>query len=180
MLRLFVGLDLPQDVRQQLALLGRGLPGARWLDPATYHVTLAFVGEIDEGMAEDLDRELATVRGKSFDLKIGGVGSFDSGGRLRALWAGVELSETLAVLQGRVASACQRAGIELEKRKFKPHVSLARFREPPPRNRLGDWLETHALLSIPAFPVRAFVLFESHLGGEGAHYEPLASYPLLG
>jgi 2'-5' RNA ligase len=176
MLRLFVGIDLPELARNRLALLAAGLPGARWLAPETYHVTLAFIGEIDEAGAELLHQELTGVSAHPFDLEIAGVGSFETKGKLRALWAGITPSEPLALLQRRVAAATQRAGIEIEARKFKPHITLARFRDTPPKARLGDWLSTHALLRLDPVPVREFVLFESHLGGEGAHYEAVARY----
>lgn len=178
MLRLFVGIDLPLSVRQSLALLAAGLPGARWLAPETYHVTLAFIGDLDEGAAEQLHEELTTVRGKAFALEINGVGSFESKGKLRALWAGVVLSEPLAILQGRVVSACVRAGVAVEKRKFKPHVTLARFSEQPSKAKLGDWLAAHSLKRLEPSAVTSFVLFQSHLGREGAHYEALERYPL--
>lgn len=178
MLRLFVGLDLPLSVRQNLALLAAGLPGARWLAAETYHVTLSFIGEVDEGSAEQVHEELSVVRGKDFLLELSGVGSFESKGRLRALWAGVVLSEPLAILQGRVAAACVRAGVEIEKRKFKPHVTLARFGEQPSKAKLGDWLAVHSLLRLQPLAVTSFVLFQSHLGGQGAQYEVLARYKL--
>ncbi|MDK9719725.1 MAG: RNA 2',3'-cyclic phosphodiesterase [Rhodospirillales bacterium] len=178
MLRLFVGIDLPSSARESLSLLAAGLPGARWLAPETYHVTLAFIGDLDEGAAEELHEELSTVRGKDFLLELSGVGSFESKGKLRALWAGVVLSEPLAILQGRVAAACVRAGVKIEKRKFKPHVTLARFSEQPSKAKLGDWLAAHSLMRLQPLAVTSFVLFQSHLGREGAHYEALERYAL--
>ncbi|MBF0169366.1 MAG: RNA 2',3'-cyclic phosphodiesterase [Alphaproteobacteria bacterium] len=179
MLRLFVGLDLAPTARERLAVLASGLQGARWVDPASYHVTLAFIGELDAAAAQNLDRELSLVKAASFDLEISGVGSFETKGKLRAIWAGVTLSKPLELLQGRVAAACARAEINLEARKFKPHVSLARFKEQPSKDRLGDWLMSNGLLRLPPWPVQDFVLFRSHLGGTGPHYEVLARYTCL-
>ncbi|CAA6604645.1 2'-5' RNA ligase [Rhodospirillaceae bacterium LM-1] len=178
MLRLFVGLDLPENVRARLSLLAAGLPGARWLAPETHHVTLAFIGETDAAQAELLDRELSRVVARQFMLEIAGVGSFESRGKLRALWAGVVPSESLLLLQGRVAGACVRAGLDIDDRKFKPHVSLARFREQPSKNKLGDWLSANGLLRLEPVKVDSFALFQSHLGHEGAHYEILRRYPI--
>lgn len=178
MLRLFVGIELPGTFRERLSVLAAGLPGARWMAPETYHVTLVFLGELDEGAAEQVHDELSIVRGKAFPLEISGVGSFESKGRLRALWAGVELSEPLAVLQGRVAAACVRAGVDIEKRKFKPHITLARFSEQPSKAKLGEWLANHSLLRLQPLAVTTFVLFQSHLGREGAQYEVLERYML--
>lgn len=176
MLRLFVGIDLPFPIRERLSLLAAGLPGARWLAPESYHVTLAFIGEVNEAKAESLHEELCVVAGKPFALEINGVGSFESKGKLRALWAGVALSEPLTILQGRIAGACDRAGVDIEKRKFKPHVTLARFSEQPPRAKLGDWLAANSLFRLEPLAVTSFVLFQSRLGREGAHYEALERY----
>jgi 2'-5' RNA ligase len=176
MLRLFTAIELPLAAKTRLSLLASGLQGARWLSSDNYHLTLAFVGEVDEGEALQLHQELAGVKAKPFLLRIKGVGSFETKGKLRTLWAGVEACEALTVLQGRVAGACQRAGVRIEARKFKPHISLARFSAQPSTARLGDWLAGNALLSLEPIEVRAFTLFRSHLGGEGAHYEALERY----
>ncbi|TAN49077.1 MAG: RNA 2',3'-cyclic phosphodiesterase [Rhodospirillales bacterium] len=178
MLRLFVAIDLPEAAKTRLSLLASGLPGARWVEPKNHHVTLAFAGEVDEAVAGHLDQELAEIKGAPFPLEIAGVGSFESKGKLKSLWADVKLSEPLSILQGRVAGACARAGIVLESRKFKPHVSLARFKDQPSKGKLGDWLMQNGLLRLEPLNVREFVLFQSHLGGSGPHYEALVRYPL--
>ncbi len=178
MLRLFVGLDLPDNLRAHLSLLAAGLPGARWLEPETYHVTLAFIGEMDEAQAELLDQELSRVAARPLMLEIASVGCFGSRGKLRALWAGVVPSENLLLLQGRVAGACARAGLDIDGRKFKPHISLARFREQPSKSKLGDWLSANGLLRLEPIKVDSFSLFQSHLGHEGAHYEILRRYSI--
>ena len=177
MYRLFVGIALPEDVRSDLAALCAGLPGARWVDEDNLHLTLRFIGEVGRDDAEDIHDALERVRGAPFDLMISGLGCFETGRKVRALWAGVVREEQLFRLQERVESALVRAGVEPERRKFKAHVTLARFRNGG-SPRLGGFLQAHNAFSTRPFRVETFTLFRSFLGREGAHYEALADYPL--
>lgn len=176
-MRLFVGLDLPEDLCATLSGLRDGINGARWVAPANYHITLRFIGEADRHQAADLDDALADIHVPEFDLAMGGVGSFASRGRLRAIWAGLDASPALAHLHDKVERASVRAGFAEEQRKFKPHVTLARFKGTP-EFAASRFLEDHAGFSSRSFSVSRFVLFESTLGGEGAHYTPICTYPL--
>jgi len=176
-MRLFVGLDLPEDLRLTLAGLRAGINGARWMAPGNFHITLRFIGEADRHQAADLDDALADIDAPAFDLAFGGVGSFASRGRLRAIWAGLESSGALAHLHDKVERAAIRAGFAVEQRKFKPHVTLARLKGTP-EVAAQRFLEDHAGFTTRPFTVDRFVLFESTLGGEGAHYTPVCRYPL--
>ena len=91
MLRLFVGFGLPPELKLRLSLLSSGVPGARWVDPGNYHVTLRFIGEVDEGMASDIDAALAQIRAPRFALELAGVGQWG----MRSLWVGVERNPAL-------------------------------------------------------------------------------------
>jgi len=175
--RLFVGVNLPDEIRHRLAALSAGVNGAKWVAPENFHITLRFIGEVDRHQAADLDGALADIRAPAFDLALREVGKFGSRGRLRALWAGLESSGALVHLHDKVERASVRAGIEPEQRKFKPHVTLARFKRTPDHAAAG-FLEDHAGLASDDFFVDQFVLFESTLGNQGAHYTPLRSYPL--
>ena len=93
------------------------------------------------------------------------------------LWAGVDDEPALVRLRDDVEKALVRSGLEPERRKFKPHVSLARFNKQP-GNKLGPYLEANGTFSAGPFPVTAFVLMRSYLGREGAQYEVMADYPL--
>ena len=84
-MRLFVALDLPWELRQRLAALsGGGIPGARWVPPENYHLTLRFIGETPGHRAEEIDIALATLRARGFSLTLAGVGTFAKGGRSTA------------------------------------------------------------------------------------------------
>ena len=126
MIRLFVGLELPEDVRHALAGLCGGVPGADWVAPESMHLTLRFIGDVTEADAEDAHDALMRVRAPGFDLSLHGVGHFSTGDELRALWAGVDRSEPLAQLRRNVDSALVRMGFPPEERRWRPHVTLAR------------------------------------------------------
>lgn len=173
MLRLFVGIALPPESKLALSQLAIGLPGARWVDPGNYHLTLRFVGEVDEGMASDLDAHLAGIRARRFALTLAGIGSFNA----RNLFAGVERNADLVHLQDKVESAVARSGIEPESRRFAPHVTLARLKGKPDA-KLGRYLAEHALFRAAPFDVGQFQLVASYLTKSGSIYEDQAEYAL--
>lgn len=178
MLRLFVGLDLPDSVRDRLSFVQGGVPDARWLRPETLHLTLRFVGEVDGGTAADLDAALGQVRATAFELWLDGAGSFGPAKRPHSLHVLAARSEPLQALHDRVDRAVVKAGLSPDDRKFLPHVTVARLKGAP-RVRVARWLESQAALRVGPIAVDAFTLFRSHLGREGADYEPLGIYPLM-
>ncbi len=179
MLRLFVALNLTAEIRQRLAGLAGGVPGARWTEPENLHMTLRFIGEVPEDQAMDIDAALAEVRAPAFALTLDGVGVFGSGRRARILWAGVERGAALAHLQAKVESALVRCGLPAEERKFSPHITLARLKDAP-ADRIGRFLSDRALFRAGPMPVGHVTLYRSHPGNGGAVYEPLREYPLDG
>ncbi len=176
-MRLFIAIALPEPVRDALSAPRSGLPGARWVAPEALHLTLRFMGEVDAAEAEDIDAALAAIHAPAFDLAISGIGSFQSRRRVRSLWVGLDRSEPLARLQGKVESAVVRAGFEPERRKFKPHITLARLKGTPV-GHVGAYMETHGTIAVAPFTVTAFSLIRSFLNRGGPHYETLAEYPL--
>lgn len=176
-MRLFVALDLPWELKQALARLAGGLPGARWVPAENYHLTLRFIGEVPPHRAEDLDLALAALRGRGFRLTLAGVGTFAKAGREVALWVGVERSPQLEHLQAKVETALQRAGLPAEKRRFQPHVTLARL-DNAPLDRLAAWVQAHNLFRAEPLEVGHFTLFSSQLGKEASVYSPEVEYEL--
>jgi len=173
MLRLFVGIELPPALKLQLSLLAAGLPGAKWVDPGNYHLTLRFIGETDEGEAADIHDALAKIRAPRFALSLATVGHFG----LRQLWVGVERSPALAHLHELVDKAVSRLGHESEERRYTPHVTLARLRGTSP-GKLQQYIGAHALFRADPFPVEHFDLIASYLTKSGAIYEDQANYAL--
>jgi RNA 2',3'-cyclic 3'-phosphodiesterase len=176
-MRLFVGLDLPWEVRERLALLGGGIPGARWVPSDNYHITLRFIGEVSSPQAEEIDHALATLRARSFAMTLAGVGTFDKAGRPVALYASVERSAQLEHLHGKIETACQRAGLPAERRRFTPHVTLARL-DNAAHAKLAAFVQAHNLFRTEPVPVGHFTLFSSQLGKEASVYTPEVEYPL--
>ncbi len=171
MRRLFVALAMPDAVRARLSEMLCGIPGARWVNPENLHLTLRFIGEVDGGAAEEIADSLSRLQAPAFDLTLEGLGHFESRGRLRALWVGVRPEPALTALQRKVENAVVAAGLPPESRKFKPHVTLARF-SGTPLIEAGRYVEANAAIRLAPFPVTEVVLFESRLGRGGPAYFP--------
>ena len=178
MLRLFVGIEFPPELRLRLSLLQSGIAAARWVDPGNFHLTLRFIGEIDEGTAADVDEALLRLKARPFSVQLAGVGVF-GGDKLRTLWVGVEREERLATLQSKIEQALIRVGLPPEPRRFAPHVTLARLRDPRPRE-LQEFLSAHATFRAEPLRVERFSLIASYPTKAGSVYEDQADYPLHG
>src|SRR3954464_11814347 len=174
--RLFTGLEIPSDVRQSLSILRGGLPGARWIDPENYHVTLRFIGEVDDVVAHEVSSLLGRVRREPFELRVEDLKSF-GGRKPRAVVATLGPAQALMELQAEHERLMQRVGLEPEGRKYTPHVSLARLRDVSSRDGAED-LSTRALIRPPPFRVSRFVLFSSRTSVGGGPYVIEAAYPL--
>jgi len=175
MIRLFVGLDLPPDLAERLSQLAAGLPGARRIEPENLHLTLRFIGEIDEAAAAELDLALTRLHAAPFRLSLAGLGLFGDRRHAHTLWRGLAPSPALRQLANRIEATATRLGLPGEARRFAPHITLARLRATPPE-RLQ-----RALAAAPppeTLAVEAFTLFQSHLSPHGAQYQRLVSYPL--
>jgi 2'-5' RNA ligase len=179
MYRLFVSIELPDDVKHALARLSGDVPGARWLEHDEMHLTVRFIGEVDGLVYDDVLAALDDVRVAPFELALRGVGHFPPRGEPRILWAGLERSDALRVLHDRIESALVRAGVEAEHRKFSPHVTLARLRNTPSR-AVGSFIAMNGLFRTDPFAVREFHLFSSSLGAKRAVHRCEASYALDG
>ncbi|MEW5797080.1 MAG: RNA 2',3'-cyclic phosphodiesterase [Candidatus Zixiibacteriota bacterium] len=177
MYRLFVAIDLPDQIKQGLTEICNGLPGAKWVDQSQMHITLKFIGEVDGAVFRDAREALATIRLEPFEITIKGTGYFPPRGDPQVLWAGVDGNDRLKQLRNKVETTLVRAGLEHEKRKFAPHVGLAKIRETPP-GRLATYLSQYGLFRLPSFEVREFCLFSSFLSSERAIHQIEETYPL--
>jgi 2'-5' RNA ligase len=173
--RLFVAIRPPETVREQLLDLMEGMPGMRWQDDGQLHLTLRFIGEVERPVAEDLTAALQHIRFDRFPIALEGVGKFERH-RNGALWAGVHPKEQLKALNAKIERACQSAGLEPERRAYHPHITLARWKGRA--ERLDAYLERNSGLTSDPWEAQEFILYESHLGHEGAHYEAIERFPL--
>ena len=170
---------MPSEVADALDRLGHGLPEARWTDLEDLHLTIRFVGEVDHNVFYEIGELLMDVSLPPFDLELAGIGQFPPRGALRQLWIGVAPNEALERLKRRVDRCVGEAGVPRERRKFVPHVTLARFRQPPLEHRLARYLVRHSLVRLPAFPVSAFGLYSSTLRADGAEHVLEAEYDFV-
>ena len=178
MYRLFVAIDLPEEVKRGVAGITGNLPGARWVPGNQLHLTLRFIGEADEALFQAIKTILTGVRGASFSLALKGVGHFPPGKYPRVLWVGMEQSGPLLELQHAVESALAAAGIAPDERRFSPHITLARLKETPAA-AVAACEERFGAFRAEPFPVEEFHLYSSTLTREGAIHTREASYPLM-
>jgi 2'-5' RNA ligase len=175
--RLFTALEIPPAVGQSLSMLRGGLPGARWIDPDNYHLTLRFIGDIDDAMAREIAFLLGNVRRTEFSLHLEGLQSF-GGRRPRAVVATAAQPQQLYELQAEHERLMQRVGLEPEGRKYTPHVTLARLRDSSSR-QVADYLAVRHPYRSMSFRVSRFVLYSSRASVGGGPYVVEAAYPLV-
>lgn len=176
-MRMFVAVPLPEELREQIALMQAGLENVRWVAPENLHLTLRFLGDLDGAEAADLDAALAGIAAPCFEIALGGITTFGNGRKVNALAIGVEAPEPLVRLQAKVEKAVQRAGQPAEGRKFRPHVTLARFKGAP-GPKLGVFLQRYGLFRSDPVAVDRFQLLSSKLTPNGPIYRIEAEYPL--
>lgn len=178
MIRLFTALEIPDEAAERLARFQRGLDGARWIERPDFHITLRFMGDVPEDVADDIDEALSEIPMVPFDVEIEGLGEF-GGKRPHTLYAGVKLSEPLRVLQGRHESAMRRVGLKPETRNFTPHVTIARLN----RVETGaaySFIRANSPFAAPPFTVEHFTLFSARASTGGGPYVPEKRYPDFG
>jgi 2'-5' RNA ligase len=174
--RIFTGLEVPLDIARHLSMLRGGLPGARWIDPENYHVTLRFIGDVDDVVAHEVASMLGRVRRTTFELRFDQLSSF-GGRRPRALVATLAQTQALMELQAEHERLMQRVGLDAEGRKYTPHVTLARLRDSS-SHQVAEYLSERALFGTPSFKISRFVLFSSRASVGGGPYIVEAAYPL--
>jgi 2'-5' RNA ligase len=176
-IRLFVAIEFPEELRRRLAMIATGPREARWVPEENFHLTVRFIGEVNEDAMHEIVPALGEVLSEPFELTLAGAGHFESGGRVRTLWVGVEKNPSLVALRDRIESALVRAGLSPERRKFAPHITIARFNNGSP-STAHAWLAANSMFRAMPFPVEEFVLFSSVKGRNGSIYRVEAAFPL--
>ncbi len=174
MMRLFTGLELPSDIALDLNFMQGGIAGARWIDRESFHITLRFIGDIDHALGRDVALALDEADIRPFSIAIKGIDVF-GGNKPHAIIALIEENTELRRLQAAQERICQSLGLEPEGRKYIPHVTLARLRDPDPR-ALRSFIESHALYRSRPFEVERFVLFSSKPSRGGGPYAVEEAY----
>ena len=174
--RLFTGLELPEAVVRQLALMRGGVVGARWLEPDDFHITLRFIGDVDGAVARDIAETLDDTRRPKFPVRFEGLSWF-GGDKPRAIVAKVKPEPALMDLQAEQERRLRRIGLEPETRKYTAHVTLAYLRGVGQAS-VANYLAARGALFANSFTAERFVLYSAREGSGGGPYVVEAAYPL--
>ncbi len=177
MIRLFTAIQIPASIKRQLLGLVWPIKGARWQSFEQLHITTNFIGDVDNSLLPAIKKVLNAVNLEAFELALSGVDYFGSKRQPRVLYVEVKSSPGLLQLHKIIDNALLETGIEIENRKFKPHVTLARLKHTS-FHAVGEFLESESLFKTEKFLVDEFHLFSSRLSHEGSRYFIEASYPL--
>ncbi|HEX2020592.1 MAG TPA: RNA 2',3'-cyclic phosphodiesterase [Aurantimonas sp.] len=174
--RLFTALEIPQALAFPLSLLRGGLPSARWIDPENYHLTLRFIGDVEARLADEIVAALDRVERPGFSIALRGIAAFGNK-KPRSIHAEVESSPELSDLQGEIDRICRRLGLPADQRKFMPHVTLARLRQPKPED-VARFLARNGGFRTPPIRVARFGLFSARDSVGGGPYLLEEAFPL--
>jgi RNA 2',3'-cyclic 3'-phosphodiesterase len=194
-MRLFVALDIDDDIRERISRFVEGIrtfaPDVRWARPESLHVTLKFIGERSEHEVEGIKRALDAVGGESLQLNFRGYGFFPGARAARVFWIGIEAGPQLGSLAAHVDGKLAALNIPKEEHAFAPHLTLARGKggSGAPRKRSSDSVDgkfsrlQQKLAALPApefgtMAVRKFFLYQSQLSSGGSKYTKLAGFKL--
>lgn len=170
MARLFTAIPIPEDIKEKISANYGPLSSGRWVPEKNLHLTLVFIGDYPDEYLEELKRVLLEIVFPSFNLRIKGCGTFKSG----LLWLGIEKNSELQQLQKRLTLTLQELGVDCEKRKFTPHITIA-------RSKKGHFEPYNIVLESfrsREFRVDHFNLYLSELKPTGAEYSLLDKYPV--
>lgn len=178
-MRLFIAIDLPGEVKRSLGELQDPGLDLRWTSAETMHLTLRFVGEVEEPQKSRIARRLSEIDQPAFTLKIAGTGYFPRGKRPKVIWAGIGENKRLMQLQEKIEQACRAADLKPDLRDFHPHITLGRVAGVSGKE-VRSFINRSKKLRIDGIPVRDFTLYESRLKPDGAVHTPLERYALDG
>jgi RNA 2',3'-cyclic 3'-phosphodiesterase len=181
-MRLFIGLDPREDVRERLERLLmhlRACAHLKWSPVYNLHVTLKFIGEWPEDKLPQLEAALRSVSPRApIPADVKGLGWFPNPHHPRVFWVGVQASDTLAALVKDIEAALAPLGMAKEDRPFNAHLTLARLKEPAPLQALRDAIAQLESVDYGSFLVDRFYLYRSQPGSAGSIYTKLSEYPL--
>jgi len=176
--RLFVAIDLPDDLKNALGKLTSGIDGAKCVKREQMHLTLRFIGDVDDSGLESIQSALQTIQSSTFEMHLEGVGQFPPKGKPRVLWVGLKSPPALNTLQRQINTSITALRLPPEDHPFSPHITLARFKSPPHPESVRQFFARHAAFKTEPFPVQSFILFSSILAPQGPTYRKEGVYPL--
>ncbi len=179
-IRTFISVVLSDEIKGKLGEVIESLretdAGVRYVKPENAHLTLRFLGYVNESKVEDIKIALGTaLQGiKPFDVSFLGIGAFPNVNVPKVVWAGIrEGRETLHEIRDRLEENLSKIGIEKERRQYHSHLTVGRVKSERGRDKLVSWLKSNAELEIGSMKVSEIILMESMLKKEGPEYFPL-------
>jgi RNA 2',3'-cyclic 3'-phosphodiesterase len=180
-MRLFIAIDLPEEVKDQIETLRADIPGATWVKRHAFHLTLRFLGDdINPNRLNTIQQALSSVKTQPFEIAMQGVGRFPPPGRqaARVLWVGTTTQPILMNLHRQMERAIGAIGFPPDDHAFSPHITIARLRTPKPSPEVDAFLAENAEFKSAPIQVEQFVLYSSLLRPEGPLYNPESVFPL--
>lgn len=174
-LRLFFGLEIPESVKQRLLSIQRPIIGARWQRADQLHLTLAFLGNLEAHQLPGVRQAARNLPVNPFDLTVSGIGCFGDPDHPKSLWAGVQPVEELTELHEALNLRLAACGLGQEKRTFRPHITLSRFKKEP--GSVREVLRAHQEVHAGTFSVNRIALFQSIPSSQGSVYSVLDRFP---
>lgn len=176
-MRLFTAITIPKKVKNKLLALKKLIDGLKWQDKSQMHLTLRFIGEVDERTAATVTDELREIEFPAFEITLSDIGTFPKRGTPKVIWVGIKENSALNELQSQIEQACQKAGLEADERSYKPHITLARNKGAN-KEELRSYLENLTVPDFEAIKVTDFCLFRSELTSQGAIHHVERKYDL--
>ncbi|MEM1377114.1 MAG: RNA 2',3'-cyclic phosphodiesterase [Pseudomonadota bacterium] len=176
--RLFAAIEIPHHAAMMLSMLKGGLSGARWIDQENYHLTLRFMGDLENHVADEVLNELAAVKKPKFEIGLSGLNAF-GGKKPHSLYAQTTACPSLYELQSEIARKCQRIGLPPDPKKFTPHVTIARLRKSTPE-AVANYLSQRGGFYVAPFTIERFVVMSSRDSVGGGPYVIEQAYDLGG
>ncbi len=174
--RLFIAIEIPENIKKELNSICYGIPNARWVDD--YHLTIRFIGEVDRHMFCSIEDGMRNIDFPSFSISLKGVGYFSTKGEPSVLWAGVHKKDELKKLRKKINTALNKIGIMPQVGKFSPHITLARLHNVA-TSGIEAYLDEYALFRSLEFEVEEFHLYSSVLGKSRAVHTKESSFELI-
>lgn len=176
--RIFFGLELPPEIKGRLLKVRSAVPGAKWQSTEQLHITLLFLGSVEDELVSAVCDHAREIQMEPFMLGVAGLSCFGHPQKPRNLWVGVQPEAPVASLHDGLKGRMTNLGFAMGGRTFRPHITLARFKGQA--GSVEGLLTEHADSGFGHFPVTEFVLFGSRPGPTGSVYTVLERFPLRG
>ncbi|MGH9657358.1 MAG: RNA 2',3'-cyclic phosphodiesterase [Bryobacteraceae bacterium] len=180
-MRLFVAIDLPEEVLDALEEFSKSLrkvAALQWSGRESFHITTKFIGEWSDSGLGELERTLRSLPARPpIAIAVRGLGFFPKDRQPRILWAGVEAGPELAALARDTDAEASVLGVTTEPRSYSPHITLARIKDNPPLEGLREAIRVAGPREFGSFTATSFALYRSRPGPAGSVYTKLSEYP---